>query len=30
LPAGKHAFILKIQDTQMRKASQKFEVVVEG
>jgi hypothetical protein len=30
LPTGKHTFILKIQDTQMRKASQKFEVVVEG
>jgi len=30
LPAGKHAFILKIQDTQMREASQKFEIVVEG
>ena len=30
LPAGKHAFILKIQDTQMREASQKFEVIVEG
>jgi hypothetical protein len=30
LPAGKHAFILKIQDTQMREASQKFEIVVKG
>ena len=30
LPAGKHVFILKIQDTQMREASQKFEVIVEG
>ena len=30
LPAGKHAFILKIQDTLMRKASQKFEIVVDG
>lgn len=30
LPAGKHAFILKISDTQMREASQKFEIVVEG
>ncbi len=30
LPAGRHAFILKIQDTQMRKASQKFEIVVDG
>jgi len=30
LPAGKHAFILKIKDTQKREASQKFEIVVEG
>jgi len=30
LPAGKHAFILKIQDTLMRKASRKFEIVVDG